>query len=110
MNADTFQAAVLRTAQNADVPGWTMINAALGVAGESGEYADLIKKYVFHGHELDLDKCKKELGDILYYVAWAAAEHGFDLSDVMQTNIEKLLTRYPNGFNTADSIKRQDVK
>lgn len=109
MNADTFQAAVMRTAK-VDSYLEVQSNIALGMAGEAGEYADLIKKHLFHGHPVDPDKLQKEIGDVLYYCAWAAASHGFKLSDVMQTNVEKLLTRYPNGFNTEDSIKRQDVK
>ena len=80
----------------------------LGLAGESGEVADHIKKYIGHGHELDREKLKKELGDVLWYVAVLAQQLGFCLGDVMATNIEKLEKRYPNGFNTEDSKLKKD--
>lgn len=82
---------------------------ALGIAGEAGEVADLVKKHIGHGHPLDVEKLKRELGDVLWYVAGLAELHGLWLSEVATANIEKLETRYPNGFNTADSIARKDV-
>ncbi|MEM9450239.1 MAG: nucleoside triphosphate pyrophosphohydrolase family protein [Cyanobacteria bacterium P01_E01_bin.6] len=41
----------------------------LGITGESGEVADIIKKYIGHGHSLDRTSLIKELGDVLWYVA-----------------------------------------
>ncbi len=82
---------------------------ALGLAGEAGEVADLIKKGVFHQHGLDKEKLKKELGDCLWYIAALCSNLGLDLGDVMQSNIDKLKLRYPNGFTTEDSKKRIDM-
>ena len=48
-----------------------LLNACLGLAGEVGEFNDLIKKWQFHGHTLDIDKCVKELGDTLWYIPQA---------------------------------------
>ena len=110
MLANTFQDCVMRTASNGLTKNEALTNAAMGLAGESGEYVDILKKALFHGHELDVAKCKNELGDILYYVAWAADTLGFTLAEVMEGNVAKLLKRYPNGFNTEDSIKRVDVE
>jgi NTP pyrophosphatase (non-canonical NTP hydrolase) len=84
---------------------------ALGLTGESGEVADIIKKYVGHGHDLDKEKLKKELGDVLWYVAVLSQQLGFTLGQVMQANVNKLSARYPNGFNTEDSkLKRDEVQ
>lgn len=47
------------------------LNASLGLAGEFGEICDLYKKHKFHGHELDKEKLKLELGDLLFYLVWA---------------------------------------
>lgn len=82
---------------------------ALGLAGEAGEVCDLLKKAWGHGHALDAEKLKKELGDVLWYVAALAEQHGLRLSDVAEANVAKLSARYPQGFSTAASIARVDV-
>ncbi|MCA1029308.1 nucleoside triphosphate pyrophosphohydrolase family protein [Cytobacillus kochii] len=84
-------------------------NYAMGLCGEAGEVTDLIKKELFHGHEEDREKIKKELGDVLHYLAGVADMYGWTLEQVATANIEKLMKRFPNGFNKVDSIKRVDV-
>jgi NTP pyrophosphatase (non-canonical NTP hydrolase) len=75
-----------------------LANAALGLAGESGEVLEPIKKHLFHNKPLDNANLSKELGDVLYYVAILAAERGLDLNTVARNNYLKLKARYPNGF------------
>lgn len=87
-----------------------LVSYGLGVTGEAGEVADLIKKHVGHGHPLDVEKLKLELGDVLWYVAGLATVLGLTLEDVAAANIAKLTRRYPNGFSTADSLARRDVE
>jgi len=79
---------------------------ALGLAGEAGEVADGIKKAIFHQHGLNPEKIKKELGDVLWYVAGLCTQLGFSLEDVMTGNIEKLKARYPKGYSSEMSINR----
>lgn len=83
---------------------------AIGLAGEAGEVAELIKKGVFHRHGVDREKLHKELGDVLWYVAALCTKAGFDMSEVMQSNIAKLMQRYPDGYSSADSVRRVDVQ
>jgi NTP pyrophosphatase (non-canonical NTP hydrolase) len=83
---------------------------AMGLAGEAGETVELIKKGIFHRHGLDREKLTKELGDVLWYISGLCTVQGIDLEAVMIANIEKLRTRYPGGFTTADSITRADVE
>lgn len=158
---------------------------ALGLAGEVGEVVDLLKKAWGHGHPLDVEKLKKELGDAMWYIIalalqfglTAAAvtprrliddigtdyrghrplflttlvgrvntrlirrwfgndsdgptferrlardlmqvfdqleqlglEHDITLGQILQANVDKLRLRYPDGFSTAASIARVDVK
>lgn len=45
-------------------------NAALGFAGELGEICEMFKKHKYHGHELDKESLKLELGDLLFYFVW----------------------------------------
>jgi NTP pyrophosphatase (non-canonical NTP hydrolase) len=82
-----------------------MINA-LGIAGEGGEVADYIKKVCGHGHPLDKEKIKKELGDVLWYVAVMAQELDISMSEIAEGNIEKLKKRYPEGFSTERNLSR----
>lgn len=91
-------------------PHWSTLIGALGLAGEAGEYAELIKKAYGHGHKLDPDKALKELGDVLWYTADSARLQGIDLEVIGSTNIEKLKTRYPDQFTTANSTARVDVQ
>jgi len=110
MTLNAYQEKALRTARvNEDdkTNPLDLARDALGVAGEAGEVADLIKKVIGHGHELDVGKVKKELGDVLWYVAVLAHRFGFTLEDVAAANVEKLRKRYPEGFSEERSRNRQ---
>lgn len=109
MDFNEYQHLALRTMS--DVSKDTeksLINGALGLTGESGEVADMVKKYVFHGHDLDKEALKKELGDVLWYIACCASALEVDLNEIGQSNIEKLKKRYPNGFTKEDSLNRKE--
>ncbi len=81
---------------------------ALGLAGEAGEVADLLKKVLWHEHDYDAMKLAKELGDVLWYLAAVATLHGIRLDDVATLNLNKLAKRYPEGFTRAASIDRKE--
>ncbi len=84
-----------------------LINSVMGLCGESGEAIDIVKKWFAQGHELDKERLKKELGDIAWYLAEAAYALDTPLEDILQANIQKLRARYPQGFDTARSVDRQ---
>ncbi|MDE3073805.1 MAG: nucleoside triphosphate pyrophosphohydrolase family protein [Chloroflexota bacterium] len=107
MFADDYQDEAMRTASRG-TPRQDVIMAALGLNGEAGEVADLIKKWVGHGHPLDPDKLKEELGDVLWYCALTCQAMGWKLGEVMQQNLTKLARRYPDGFSTEASLARMD--
>lgn len=83
-----------------------LLNGALGLTGEAGETADMIKKYIFHGHELDREALVKELGDVCWYVALLCKAIDVSLEEVLTKNIDKLKARYPEGFSESASINR----
>lgn len=83
-----------------------LTNMCMGLAGESGEMIDHIKKACFHGHSLDKEYLAKELGDIFWYLAGLATTLKIDLDEVAQANIDKLKARYPEGFSKEASINR----
>ncbi len=84
-------------------------NMALGLAGEAGETADMLKKHLFHGKPLDTDEVIKELGDVMWYVAGMATAIGASLDEIAQRNVDKLRKRYPDGFSAEASARRADV-
>lgn len=88
-----------------------LVNGVLGLCGESGECADIIKKVKFQGHTLDKDHLKEELGDVLWYLAETASGLGITLSEVAQYNLDKLHKRYHGDkFNSFDSTHRENEK
>lgn len=85
--------------------------AGMGLAGEAGEVCDLAKKVVHHGRPLDdamRTRLVEEAGDVLWYLAFLADTLGVTMEDMARANVAKLARRYPNGFNTADSIAKRD--
>jgi len=100
MNFREYQKKASKTAIYPDV-GKNFIYPTLGLAGEAGEIAEKVKKILRdEGGELTLEKkeeLKKELGDILWYVAQLSTELGLDLSEVVATNLEKLASRQKRG-------------
>ena len=105
MGFDDYQRRSMRTAGKGD----RLVLAALGLAGETGEIVEHIKKVRFHGRALDPEKLVGELGDLLWYLALAASEIDVSLSAVAERNLEKLAKRYPDGFSAKASAERLDV-
>ena len=87
-----------------------LMNALMGLCGESGEAIDLMKKHLYQGHDLDREKLIKELGDVSWYLAEAATGLNIDLSELLQRNLDKLHARYPKGFDTQRSQHREAEK
>ena len=109
MTINEYQAAALRTAQTDKLAASDLLlNSALGLCGESGEVADLVKKHLFQGHDLDLNHVAKELGDISWYLAVGAYAIGYDLETILQMNMDKLEARYPDGFSADRSLHRAE--
>ena len=84
-----------------------LINGEKGLCGESGEAIDIVKKHLHQGHELDREKLIKELGDIAWYLAETAAALDVPLEEVLERNIKKLRSRYPEGFSPDRSVNRE---
>lgn len=85
-----------------------LICGGLGLAGEAGEFADLVKKNVFHLKQIDEVAFMKELGDVFWYAALIADARGWDLETVLVLNIEKLKKRYPEGFSYTAANNRKE--
>ena len=108
LTLDRYQELAQRSAGAGGQGERRLMVAALGLAGEAGEFANLVKKMTAHGHAFDPEALKDELGDVLWYLAEAATASGLNLDQIAQENVEKLLKRYPEGFSEHDSINRKD--
>ena len=87
-----------------------LVHMALGIAGESGELVDAVKKSFAYNKPLDLANVHEELGDILFYVQGMLNFLGteFTLADIAALNTKKLTKRYPVGYTDAAAIARAD--
>lgn len=106
MDVDKYQELAMRTLNPEIDKKELILNASMGLCGESGEVIDLVKKHLFQGHELDDEKLIKELGDVAWYLAEAATALNVNLSEILEKNIKKLENRFPDGFNSNRSINR----
>ena len=108
MNLNEYQQAAKRTIP-ADLTGPALFdNAILGLNGETGELADMVKKWRFQGHLYTQLDWIDEAGDVLWYLAALATSLGVTLEQIAEGNVEKLRKRYPAGFTTNDSVNRQE--
>ena len=108
LDANEYQRLALTTL-NPDLQGKdVLINGVMGLCGESGEAIDLVKKHLAQGHPLDRERLAKELGDVAWYLAETAWAIGYSLDDVLRMNIDKLRSRYPEGFDQEKSMNRAE--
>jgi NTP pyrophosphatase (non-canonical NTP hydrolase) len=88
-----------------------LLTASIGMQAESGEFSEVIKKIIFQGKPFNGDQryhLKRELGDVLWYWVQGCTALGYTPQEVMQENISKLESRYPNGFEAMRSEIRKD--
>lgn len=109
MTVNEYQKQAMATLNPALDQKDVLINAVMGLCGESGEAIDIVKKWLAQGHELDREKLAKELGDVAWYLAEAATALDMDLETILNGNLEKLRKRYPEGFQTQRSLHREET-
>lgn len=115
MTNEEYERLALQTAPQADSVPYNqsaLCLAALGMAGETGEIVDIIKKVVFHRHELDeptRQRLIKEMGDVEWYANCLRVYLNTTLEEVHAVNIAKLKARYPEGhFSSERSLHRAE--
>jgi len=81
-------------------PSERLLTAAVGMSAEAGEFTEVVKKIVFQGKPVNEDNLfhlKRELGDIMWYVMQACMGLETCLDEIIEMNVEKLASRYPDG-------------
>ena len=82
-------------------------HALHGMVGEIGELHSLYQK-IFQGHGFNEEHAKKELGDLMWFIAEYCTAREWNLDDICQMNIDKLKARYPEGFKEDRSLNRAE--
>jgi len=85
-----------------------LIHMQMGISGEAGEITDCIKKHTMYNQPLDLDNLIEELGDLEFYLEGLRQELKIDRDTIIQKNIKKLSSRYPQGYSDKDAQERKD--
>ena len=101
----------LQILQEQGVEASRLLTAGIGMSGEIGEFNEIIKKCLFQGKEMDEDKIihlRKELGDIMWYVAQACLALNTNIEEIIDINTAKLSDRYPGGFDSFRSENRKE--
>ena len=107
MQMNEYQKAAARTIDKHLYPEQQADHALHGMSSEIGEIHDIYQK-AYQGHYLEHIHIKKELGDLLWFIAEYCTAMGWTLEDVAKTNIDKLLARFPNGFEVEKSLHRKE--
>lgn len=107
MTFDEYQTAATRTANQKLSEKERLLDAAAGLAEESGEILGFIRKHVYQSHPLQRDSLQIELGDALWCLAMTAKNAGFSLEQIAAANVAKLRTRYPEGYTDTASRERR---
>lgn len=83
-----------------------LLHAAIGLATESGEIQDQLKKAIFYGKPLDKVNLAEELGDVFWYMAIMSDALGVSFAEIMDKNIAKLKARYGAKFTENAALNR----
>lgn len=105
MTGTAYQNLAARTINKACSKGECEYHALHGMVSEIGELNGIYQK-VYQGHLFDEEHAKKEVGDLLWFIAEYCTALGWNLDDIMELNINKLIERYPEGFDPERSLHR----
>ena len=106
MTGNEYQKLAARTISNKLNELQKEYHALHGMVGEIGEIHGLYQK-TYQGHQHSEEHMKKELGDLLWFIAEYCTVMEWNLEDIMQMNIDKLKARYPEGFDAEKSLHRK---
>ena len=107
MELNEYQKLAARTMNKNLLPLANEYHALHGMVGEIGELHSIYQKS-YQGHEASEEHKKKELGDLMWFIAEYCTANGWELEEICQLNIDKLKARYPEGFNTEKSLNRAE--
>lgn len=107
MDFSTYQQLASRTMNPALGREETLQHALYMCCAEIGEVHSLFQKK-YQGHDINRVHLVKEIGDVLWGLSELCTVFNINMDEVARTNIEKLLERYPNGFEVDKSLNRRE--
>lgn len=107
MNFNEYQALAARTINQLLTAGEKEYHALHGMVSEIGELHSIYQKK-YQGHDDSDDHEKKELGDLMWFIAEYCTARGWWFDEIAQMNIRKLEERYPDGFDAGHSLYRKE--
>ena len=110
MKLEQYSHLAIRTLNDLESSEANLAHMALGITGEAGEVAGIIKKHYAYGKPLDKLHLIEEVGDIMFYLNGLLAELDVEWSEVLGVNIKKLEARYPDLKFNADHAINRDVE
>ena len=105
MNFTDYQKLASRTMNKKHTPEQNIHHALHGMVSEIGELHGIYQK-VYQGHEYNEEHAKKELGDLIWFIAEYCTSNGWTMEEIAQMNIDKLKARFPDGFSAEKSLNR----
>jgi NTP pyrophosphatase (non-canonical NTP hydrolase) len=109
MDLKEFQELCKVTARKFDSQEKELFTWGLGIAGEAGDVAGCIKKTLSHGND-QRKGIRENIGDTMWYAAMICNVLGWDISEILQENIDKLKKRYPDEKFTEKHASRGQTR
>lgn len=107
MTGNEYQRLAARTINKHLNESECTLHALHGLVGEVGEIHSMFQKF-YQGHRIEAEHLQKEVGDLLWFVAELCTAYNWSLENIMQQNIDKLMARYPDGFDEYKSTHRAE--
>lgn len=107
MTFEEYQESAARTINSNLTRSSQKVHALHGMVGEIGEIHSIYQKG-YQGHYMDQDHLMKEVGDLLWFIAEFCTAKQWDMDIIARMNIEKLMERYPDGFESNKSVHRKE--
>lgn len=107
MTLNEYQTLAARTINMDLTVTGALHHGLFGLAAEAGEVLGIYQKQL-QGHGVDPEHVAKELGDCLWMIAEICTVLRIDMGEVARANIDKLLQRYPDGFDPDKSLHRRE--
>ena len=98
MTLDDYETAAARTTNLKLTDTERLMDAASGLAEESGEILSIVRKHAYQNRSVDKHKLEIELGDALWCLAITARTAGLSLEQIASSNLAKLRERFPEGY------------